>query len=944
MPQATDAVWLDVLPSMRNFGSELEKGAASEAEKAGKSTGARFGKAMLAGMALIGGGAALATKAIYSIGETFDNVADTIRTGTGATGAALDDLTQSAKNIGSTVPAEFSDIGTAVADLNTRLGLTGAPLEEMSAQFLNLSRITGTDLQSNIANMTRVFGDWDVAADEQAGTMDKLFRAAQASGISIDRLSQQVVQFGSPLRAMGFSLDEATAIFAKFEKEGVNAELVIGALRQGLGKMAKAGEDAPATFRRVVEEIAGMESRTEATAAAMELFGARAGPDMAAAIQEGRFELDEMLSVIEGGSDTINGAADDTADFAEKWQVFKNRVLIAVEPLATRLFNALGDGMDRVSVAAPLAFDYFQANVLPTLRTLGSYMKSTVVPVLKDFGEFLLDPVIPGMEGFGGWIVRNRSWLLPLAAAVTGVVVALKVWNATLAAYRAIQIAVTAVTAAWNLVLAANPIGLVVLALAGLVAALVTAYHTSETFRNVVDRTWRGVRVAVESVTNWITGTAFPALTGGIDKVKSAFSTGVAAIGSAWEKLKSVAMAPVRFVIETVLNNGLIKAFNWIADKVPGVGKIDTIPVPSMPRGVWTGAAYASGGIYPGYTPGKDIGYAAVSGGEAIMRPEWTRAVGADRVHAMNAAARRGGVEGVRRFMGAFQSGGVVDRFKEGLNKLGNVGQGAFDWTREFVVGNLRKAAEKLLEPIFDQLSGVGGGIVGDLAKGLANKAKSVLLGIAGDHDRQAEVAGGSFAATTGGLNPQFLAQFRAYNAAIGNVLRITSGYRSPEHQERIFRSRYTTVGPTRLDRRGVNWNGQRWYRHSGAVTAPPGRSNHQRGLAIDHDPWSTAAMRGVAARFGLRYPMSYEPWHVEPASVRKYDRGGHLMPGVTMAINNTGRPERVLTGPQEAAIARALEGRTAAGPSVHMQNVWTTDPRDLAREVDVQLQLAALR
>lgn len=72
---------------------------------------------------------------------------------------------------------------------------------------------------------------------------------------------------------------------------------------------------------------------------------------------------------------------------------------------------------------------------------------------------------------------------------------------------------------------------------------------------------------------------------------------------------------------------------------------------------------FATGGIYPGYTPGRDIGFIGVSGGEAIMRPEFTRAMGADWIHRMNALARTAGVGGVQkemqRFLGGFANGGI---------------------------------------------------------------------------------------------------------------------------------------------------------------------------------------------------------------------------------------------------------------------------------------------
>lgn len=84
----------------------------------------------------------------------------------------------------------------------------------------------------------------------------------------------------------------------------------------------------------------------------------------------------------------------------------------------------------------------------------------------------------------------------------------------------------------------------------------------------------------------------------------------------------------------------------------------------SFDAGPGTNVGFANGGIYPGYTPGRDIGYIGVSGGEAIMRPEWTKAVGPAAVHRWNALARSGGAGAVqaemRRYLGGFANGGVA--------------------------------------------------------------------------------------------------------------------------------------------------------------------------------------------------------------------------------------------------------------------------------------------
>ena len=199
---------------------------------------------------------AAATTGILKLGMDFDNAFDKIRVGTGATGDALEDLKDDFKAVYSSVPAGMADVSTAIADLNTRTGLAGKPLQELSTQMLNLSRITGEDLSGMIANSSRLFGDWSIAADDTAGTMDFLFKVSQSTGVGFNDLNAKLVQFGAPLRQMGFDLETSAAMLGKFEKEGVNTELVLGGLRVALGKMAKEGiTDTKAALEEVTKRI-----------------------------------------------------------------------------------------------------------------------------------------------------------------------------------------------------------------------------------------------------------------------------------------------------------------------------------------------------------------------------------------------------------------------------------------------------------------------------------------------------------------------------------------------------------------------------------------------------------------------------------------------------------------------------------------------------------------
>ncbi|MCP3013512.1 hypothetical protein NGM33_09210 [Nocardiopsis dassonvillei] len=165
-----------------------------------------------------------------------------------------------------------------------------------------------------------------------------------------------------------------------------------------------------------------------------------------------------------------------------------------------------------------------------------------------------------------------------------------------------------------------------------------------------------------------------------------------------WNRIKKVAAEPVNFMIKNVYNDGIRILWSKIADHVPGLGYLKAAPM----------IKFATGGVMPGYTPGRDVhtvpgpnGSVGLSGGEAIMRPEWTRAIGADNVHRMNRVARSGGVSGVRRALGigeGFAAGGVASQ--------GDVSR------------NIRKGNFGEKTPVLEPGEGFAlGGIVGDWAR-----------------------------------------------------------------------------------------------------------------------------------------------------------------------------------------------------------------------------------
>ena len=115
-----------------------------------------------------------------------------------------------------------------------------------------------------------------------------------------------------------------------------------------------------------------------------------------------------------------------------------------------------------------------------------------------------IQTLIPAVGGVIGFFTQFQDILVPLAAGITAIVAALKIYKGTLAAISLAAKAYTAVQTALNIVLAANPIGLIILAVVGLVAALVVAYKKSETFRNIVNSAFRSIKTIVMAVFNFL--------------------------------------------------------------------------------------------------------------------------------------------------------------------------------------------------------------------------------------------------------------------------------------------------------------------------------------------------------------------------------------------------------------------------------------------------------
>lgn len=134
-------------------------------------------------------------------------------------------------------------------------------------------------------------------------------------------------------------------------------------------------------------------------------------------------------------------------------------------------------------------------------------------------------------------------------------------------------------------------------------------------------------------------------------------------------------------------------------------------------------------------------------------------------------------------------------------------------------------------------------------------------------------------------LNPTFqqrLAEmYRQAPPDVQKNLRIKSGYRSNEHQAELYAEAVKKYGPDGA----AHW------------VAPPGHSEHNKGEAVDLDfsknKETEQWVHLNAARFGLKFPMGHEPWHIEPVETRGQ---GKLPSGPMAQISGATRDRLIRT------------------------------------------------
>ncbi|MBK8078232.1 MAG: hypothetical protein IPK24_22485 [Kineosporiaceae bacterium] len=241
-------------------------------------------------------------------------------------------------------------------------------------------------------------------------------------------------------------------------------------------------------------------------------------------------------------------------------------LLQGIESNAKGAANAQADGLTRAKVALDGFAEGLASKLLPYLDRFGAWFTDVGIPTIERFGAWFGTNVAPVIgqafeaaksAGSAFIDVLSNPAVQAFAASIGTIVAGLKIYQGTMALIRAATVAWTAVQTALNVVMTANPIGLIVLAIAALIAGFVVAYKRSETFRDIVNGVWSSIKNAINAVIEWFTTTipriweSATAMWDGVvagaqatwEAIKAAAAATLAAITATWEAIKAAAAA-----------------------------------------------------------------------------------------------------------------------------------------------------------------------------------------------------------------------------------------------------------------------------------------------------------------------------------------------------------------------------------------------------------------
>jgi TP901 family phage tail tape measure protein len=574
-------ILVEILGTSKQFKSDLA-GVVASTERANSGFSKMAALAAGAGAILAGGLAVGLVKSVEAAGA-FQASLNVLKAVTGATNVQMEKASKLAIALGNDahLPAvSAKDAADAMLMLG-KAGLTVVQSMGAARATLLLATAAETDNATAAKVVAQNLMAFHLSAKSASTIVDQMAGVMNNTGLVFAQFADSLTYTAAISHTVGQKFDDTATQIAVLARAGIEGSMAGTGLRTVLADLGNASSKASVNLkamgvttvdshgsfvgmRSVIEQLApSLDKMTKSQKLAFfqTNFGKYAMNAASIVLGEHAAAYDKVKLAIDrkGQADRLaashmQGFTGAMAQLTNAVQTLEIEIGLKLLPVATRLALWLTAELPVAVAAATQAIAF----LTPYFEQVKTVVGDVISAVRAHFDQIksAVDGFVSALESAFKWAEQNKEIVMALGAAILTA-------GAGLLLYEGYQLAVAVATKiatvaqiAFNAVLDANPIGIVIIAIAALVGGLVLLYERSATARTIMNAAFSDIKVAAAAAFGWITNTGLPALTaawravepvvvGAVNGIIGAVKSIVSGIQQNWGTIKSIIVPPI---------------------------------------------------------------------------------------------------------------------------------------------------------------------------------------------------------------------------------------------------------------------------------------------------------------------------------------------------------------------------------------------------------------
>ena len=499
-----------------------------------------------------------------TVGARFDDQMARVGAAAGATGQDFDSLRGVAQELGSTT--RFS--ATEAAEGMEFLAFAGFEVNEIMGAMpalLDVAAVAG----GNLAGVSDIVSDtmmaFGIEAKDAGNAADVFAQQFSQSNTSIEQLGEAMKMAAPAAAAAGMSLEETSGVLGVLADSGIKGSMAGTTVTAMLRDMTAAAED-------------GSISLGDTEVAIFNADGSmRNFTDIISDVNDATVDMTDeqrnaaLSSVFQAQSMRgVNLLMGDGVDTLERYTEANYNSAGAASEMADTMEDTLGGQFRALK-------SQLEGIMIQLSDQLVPIMRDTVAPALARAGEFV-SGLISAFSALPGPVQRAIIMALGLLAALGPILIVVGKLMVAVGKLIVPIVKAAKVFATLSKVMLANPIGLVIVAIAALIAAFIWAWNNIDGFREFFIAVWERIKEAAQAVADWFMGTLWPMLQTVWDGIKAGVQalvdwfqgTFVPALQAAWETVSTGAQAlwDLMVTVWEGIRNAVGAVVDWFRDHV----------------------------------------------------------------------------------------------------------------------------------------------------------------------------------------------------------------------------------------------------------------------------------------------------------------------------------------------------------------------------------------